>query len=321
MSKISKLVATASLALLLSAPSAFALEKVSLRLPWILNVQAAAYIMAKEKGFYEAEGLDVEIRPGGPQINPNQLVATGQDTFGANDYPNLIVGSSQGMPLMVVAACWQSHPGGVYALKGSGIKEPKDLIGKTLAYDEGGPWILVRAMLKKAGVPLDQIRTIPVSGNEVLMNKSVDARTGFVINGPIAIELAGMETMAFAAADYGVPAAAEVIFTSQQFAKSNPQTVRRFVAATIKGYEYAYANRQETLDVIIRGNGQLNREQQRLQLDRQAPLIFTERAKKEGLCSFSGDDLKQVADILQQFGAMRGTVNVDAMYSKEFLPK
>src|SRR5258708_38453067 len=106
---------------LLAANPAAAADKVSLRLPWIYNVQAAAYIMAFERGLYRDAGLEVEIRPGGPQINPNQLVATGQDTFGSNDYPNLITGRARGMPLLIVAACWQAYPGGIYALEKSAI--------------------------------------------------------------------------------------------------------------------------------------------------------------------------------------------------------
>ena len=313
--------AVAAVVLGLASGTASAADKVSLRLPWIYNVQAAAYIMAFEHGIYRDAGLDVEIRPGGPQINPNQLVATGQDTFGSNDYPNLIQGRARGMPLMVVAACWQAYPGGIYALEKSNIRTPRDLIGKKIAYDEGGPWTMVKAMLAKAGVGLNQVTAISTSGNEVLMSGAVDARTGFVINGPISIEQAGMKTTSMKVADYGINAAAEAIFTTEAYAHDHPDVVRRFVAATIEGYRYAYAHRDETLAVILKNNPQLKEEQQRQQLDRQAPLIFTARAEKEGLCSFSGEDIAQTADVLREFGGFKDTVDIKAMYSTDFLPK
>lgn len=306
---------------LAAAPPAAAADRVSMRLPWIYNVQAAAYIMAREKGFYREAGLDVEIRPGGVQINPNQLVASGQDTFGSNDTPNLIMGRSQGMPIVALAACWQLHPGGVYVLEASGIREPKDLIGKTLAYDVGGPWTLVQAMLAKANVPLDKIRLINTAGNEILMNRTVDARTGFVINGPVAIELAGMKTISFRAADFGVPASAEVIFAAANTIKEKPDMVRRFVAATIRGYEYAYANVDETLKVVLAGNPQLNAEQQRRQFARQRELIFTPRAARDGLCSFSGADLEETYRVLRTHGGLTATVDVGNMFTTQFLPR
>ena len=304
-----------------AASPAVAADKVSMRLPWIYNVQAAAYIMAFEKGFYRDAGLEVEIRPGGVQINPNQLVATNQDTFGSNDTPNLIIGRSQGMPLVAVAACWQRHPGGVYALEKSGIREPKDMIGKTLAYDVGGPWTLVQAMLAKTGVPLDKIKLVNASGNEILMNGTVDMRTGFVINGPVAIELAGMKTTSIRTSDYGVPAAAEVVFTTEKVVKEQPDLVRRFVAATIKGYEYAYDKPDETLKTVLAGNPQLKDDQQRQQLARQKELIFTERAAKEGLCSFSGSDIEATYGILKQFGGLTTNVDLARMFTTEFLPR
>ncbi|MBF9235139.1 ABC transporter substrate-binding protein [Microvirga alba] len=318
--KIGSTVASALALALAFATPALANDKVVMRLPWIANVQAAAYIIAFEKGFYRDAGLDVEIRPGSVQVNPNQLVASGDEHFGANDSPNIITGVSRGMPLVAVAACWQKHPGGLYMLESSGIKAPKDLIGKRLAYDEGGPWTLIKAMLSKSGVKLDQINTVNASGNEVLMKGTVDARSGFVINGPVAIELAGMKTTAMPASDYGISAAAEVIFTNKKMIAEKPDVVRRFVEATVKGYKYAYSNREETLKIVLANNPQLAAEQQRRQLDLQAGLIFTERAAKQGLCSFDRQDVASTVDVLREFGGLTGQVDVDAMINTSFVP-
>lgn len=67
---------------------------VTLRLPWLLNVQAAGYVMAAEKGFYEDAGLNVEILPGGPNLNSTALVASGANTFGTNDVNGIILGQN-----------------------------------------------------------------------------------------------------------------------------------------------------------------------------------------------------------------------------------
>lgn len=71
-----------------------------MRLPWLLNVQSAGYVMAKNKGFYEEAGLNVEIMPGGPNLNSTALVASGANTFGTNDVGQIALGAANGMDLV-----------------------------------------------------------------------------------------------------------------------------------------------------------------------------------------------------------------------------
>lgn len=305
----------------LAATSARAQDKISLQLPWILNVQHAPYVIARDKGFYKDAGLEVEIRPGGVQINPNPLVATGQATFGMNDAPNLINSRAQGMPLVAVSACWQLHPGGLYALKETGINEPKDLEGKTLAYDIGGPWTLVQAMLAKTGVDVSKINLVNASGNEILMNGTVDARTGFVINGPVSLKLAGKETTRLRAADFGVPAYADVIFTTEATVKDNPDLIKRFVAANIRGLEYAYAHPEEAVAAVLAANPTLKPEAETIQFSLQPELIFTPEAKAEGLCRISGDKLAETFTIMKTYGGLTTEVDTSVMFTNDFLPK
>ena len=105
-----------SMSCMLAAVPAWAADDISLRLPWLLNVQSAGYVMAKEKGFYDEAGLNVEIQPGGPNLNSTALVASGANTFGTNDVGQIVLGAANGMDLVMVAACFQRHAGGVIAL-------------------------------------------------------------------------------------------------------------------------------------------------------------------------------------------------------------
>ncbi|MGO4835396.1 ABC transporter substrate-binding protein, partial [Rhizobiaceae sp. 2RAB30] len=201
--------------------AASAADDISLRLPWLLNVQSAGYVMAKEKGFYEEAGLNVEIMPGGPNLNSTALVASGANTFGTNDVGQIALGAANGMDLVMVAACFQRHAGGVIALASSGIEKPADLAGKKLAYNEGGPWVLTKAMLAKAGVPLDKVDLVVSPSSELLMNGSVDAKTGFAINEAVAIDLKGKKTSVILPSDYGVNAYLEVVFTTRKTVEEN----------------------------------------------------------------------------------------------------
>lgn len=290
---------------------------ISLRLPWLLNVQAAGYVMALEKGFYEEAGLNVEILPGGPNLNSTALVASGANTFGTNDVNGIIMGQNQGMDLIMVAACFQRHPGGVITLAEDEINEPADLVGKTLAYNEGGPWTLTKAMLAAAGVSLDDIDLVVSPSTELLINRNVDAKTGFTVNEPIAVELAGLPTSVMLPSDFGIETYAEVIFTTRAFADANPETVSAFVAATIQGYEYAYANREETVETVLSINNQLDPVQQTEQLNRQESYIFTGAP----VCDLDGSVVSGTMDVLIEFANLVTELDPETLYTTEFLPQ
>jgi len=301
-------------------PLAAAATDVSLRLPWILNVQAAGYVMALEKGFYKEAGLTVEIMPGGPGMNATALVASGANTFGTNDVNGIIMGANQGMDLIMVAACFQRHPAGVITLADSGIREPADLVGKTLAYTEGGPWTLTQAMLSRAGVNVADINLVVSPSTELLINGNVDAKTGFTVNEPIAVELAGKPTHLIVPADWGIQTYAEVIYTTRSFLDANPEVVRNFVAASIRGYEYAYENPEETVATVTRVNNQLDPVQQTEQLRRQVDYIFTADTEASGVCTLDPAVIADTMDILKEFAGLETTLDVADLYSLDFLP-
>ncbi len=310
--------AMASAMVMGTAVSAQALEKVSLRMSWLLNVQGAGYVMAKEKGFYADEGLDVDIMPGGPNLNSVTLVATGQNTFGTNDISSVLFGKSQGMPLSVIGACFQKTPAGVLSLAKTGIKTPKDLEGKTLAFNEGGPWTYTQAMLAKAGVDMSKVKTVTVMGNEVLMNGQVDAKTAFIVNEPIAIELAGYPTATLAAADYGVQAYSEAIVASDSYVAENPKIVAAFMRATAKGWEYALDNKEETVKAVVALNAELDSEQQSRQLAMQEDFIRSEFTKTNGLCAVDPAAVEAGAATLHEFAGLDVNFDPKAITHSEF---
>jgi NitT/TauT family transport system substrate-binding protein len=296
-------------------------ETITLRLPWILNVQGAGYVMAEAKGFYEEAGLDVEIMPGGPNLNSTALVATGANTFGTNDTNGILLGIDQGMDLVMIGACFQRHPAGVITLTSSGITTPADLVGRRLAYTEGGPWTLTRAMLNAAGVSVDDIELVVSPSTELLMNGDVDAKTGFTVNEPIAVELAGMPTTVILPSDFGVQSNAEVIFTTRDYLEANPDTVRAFLAATVRGYEYAYANQAETVQTVMALNNQLEEAQQTEQIRRQEAYIFTDYAMENGVCSIDPDAVTGTLEMLNTVGGLALQIDPMAVFSTDYLPQ
>lgn len=297
---------------------AHAAEDVSLRISWLMNVQNAGYVMALEKGFYEEAGINLEIFPGGPNINSTAMVASGQNTFGTNDVSSILFGNAQGMDLVIVGACFQKNPAGVLSLAKTGIKEPKDLEGKTLAYTEGGPWTYTQAMLNAAGVDMDKVNKVVMAGNEVLMTGQVDAKTSFVVNEPVALQVQGYETATLVPADYGVNAYAETIFTTADFAAANADLIKGFMAATAKGWDYAFNHQEEAVAAVLARNPELNPEQQKRQLALEEDFVKSADTAKNGLCSVETAKVAESYEILKTYGGLEGDLDIPAMVKTEF---
>ncbi|MEM8698896.1 MAG: ABC transporter substrate-binding protein, partial [Pseudomonadota bacterium] len=119
-------------ALALTAGVAGAADKVVLQLKWVTQAQFAGYYVAAEKGFYDAEGLDVEIKPGGPDIAPAQVIAGGGADVILDWMPSALASREKGLPLVNIAQPFKSSGMMLTCRKDTGITSPADFKGKTL---------------------------------------------------------------------------------------------------------------------------------------------------------------------------------------------
>ncbi|MGI9425580.1 MAG: ABC transporter substrate-binding protein, partial [Hyphomicrobiaceae bacterium] len=130
MKRIASLLAAG--ALTLTAAQAWAADKVTLQLKWVTQAQFAGYYVAKDKGFYKAENLDVEIKPGGPDIAPAQVLAGGGADVVLDWMPSALATREKGLPLVNIAQPFKSSGMMLTCRKDSGITKPEDFRGKTL---------------------------------------------------------------------------------------------------------------------------------------------------------------------------------------------
>ena len=127
------LFAFASAAAIVAAGAAQAADKVTLQLKWVTQAQFAGYFVAKDKGFYKEVGLDVTVKPGGPDVNPSQVIAGGGADVVVDWMPSALATREKGVAIVNISQVFQRSGMQLTCRRDSGVKTPKDFKGRTLA--------------------------------------------------------------------------------------------------------------------------------------------------------------------------------------------
>ena len=152
MRKLGAVALMAALALGLGS-AAHAADKLTLQLKWVTQSQFAGYYVAKDKGFYKDVGLDVTIKPGGPDINPSQVIAGGGADVVLDWMPSALATREKGVPLVNIAQPFQKSGMMLTCRKETGIKTPADFKGRTLGVWFGGNEYPFLSWMSKLGLP------------------------------------------------------------------------------------------------------------------------------------------------------------------------
>ncbi|MFI4986586.1 MAG: ABC transporter substrate-binding protein, partial [Alphaproteobacteria bacterium] len=272
----------------LVASSAFAadLTKVSLRLKWLASAQFIGYYVAKDKGWYEAGGLDLAINPGGPNIIGENLVASGADTFGhAGGAASLLQARAKGLPIIGIGMLFQQTPYRFIALPKSGITKFTELKGKTVSTWFTGPQFILQGLLKSQGVPPDQVQIqAQAASMEPFLQGKVDVAIATLYDELPVLKRQGVtDLVVFNPADMGVNLPNEAIIVNEKFAKENPKLVQAFLDASLRGWVYALAHQQEAIDILMKSLPGGNRVHQEDEIAQIPALLLYGKGKSEGL--------------------------------------
>lgn len=206
--------------------------KISVQLDWVPEPEHGGFYQAQAKGYFRDEGLEVELRPGGPNAFVLPSVATGKADVGQADSTNTLLQQAEGVPVVQFAAVFQDDPSGILVHADSTVRDFKDLQGKTIiARPE---WAFLKYLQ----------RTYAVSFNVVPQNFSVAAflgnrealQQGYYIAEPFHIEKAGGKPPRFLSTWEAGFRAYAVLITSRRFARAHPAELERFVRAYVRGW-------------------------------------------------------------------------------------
>ncbi len=223
-------------------------NKITLQLKWKHQFQFAGYYAAVEKGFYAEKGLEVNLIEAEEGQNPIDAVVKGRADFGIAT-SDIALYRAAGAPLIVLATIYQHSPQVLLASKSAGINHIHNLIGKTIALEPNAADII--AFMKDEGILLEDCNIIRHAFDVTdLVEGKVDAISAYATDEPF---LLNKLNFAFTTIDPkmgGIDFYGDLLFTSEQMIRQNPQLVEDFRAATLKGWEYALNNKDEIIRII-----------------------------------------------------------------------
>jgi len=226
-------------------------KKVTLQLNWLHQFQFAGYYMAKELGYYDELGIDLEIQEYTYETKIIDKIENRKVDF-AVGRSSIIIDKIKGKDIVALGAIFQSSPLMLMVRKDSGILSVKDLKNKKIMIAKGSnSSASILAMLNANGLSSEDIKVIPHSFDlSDLINNNVDAMASYLSNQPIQMEDKNVFYKIFHPKDYGFDFYGDILFTTSAFIKSNPKITKNFYDASIKGWQYAFNNIVKTSELI-----------------------------------------------------------------------
>ncbi|WP_428910224.1 ABC transporter substrate-binding protein [Niallia sp. Krafla_26] len=240
------------------------LKEVSIMLDWYPNAVHSYLYVAQEKGYFEEEGLKVDIQFPANTTDPLTLAAAGKVTLGLYYQPDVIMAKvNENVPVKSVAAIVQSPTNYTVFPADSSIQSPKDLEGKKVGYP-GIPLneALLETIVSHDGGDIKKVEMIDVGFelNSSLVTENVDAVIGAYINHEVPVlEHNGFDTRYFNLVDYGVPSYNEIVLiTSEDTWEKEKESIQAFWRAAEKGFQFMKENPDEALEVLLNNQDQAN---------------------------------------------------------------
>lgn len=224
---------------------------VTLVLKWVPQAQFAGYFVALNKGYYRQAGLNVTIKPGGPDIVPEQVVAGGVAQFGIDWLSGLLVAREHGLNIVNVAQIYQASGMRMISFKSSGINSLAKFRGHTVGVWPSGNEYQFYALMNKVGMSPPQKYMHVVTQGFVMdpfLNHQLDVAHAMTYNELGVVLEHGVKRSALNIFDYnalGVSILEDGIFSTPSYLQSHRDVAVRFLRASIRGWQYAVAHPAE----------------------------------------------------------------------------
>src|SRR5271170_1686039 len=255
---------------------------VNMQLGWLGGGNQIGEVAAFQLGYFEQEGLDFKIQPGGPNNDGIAVVASGRYEVGqVSSSPSLMLAVSQDIPIRCFAVSAQKHPYAFFSLPKNPVRTPADFPGKKVGIQATGV-ILLRALLAKNKIDPKEVEVVTIGSDMMpLMTGQVDVVTGWVTN-TTALKALGPDRVELRLWDTGVHLYASPYYATTDMLSGNPDLVVRFLSAASRGWAYAYADRDAAIVLLIKEFPNLNAADERAAADVMLSYCFDDSTKVSG---------------------------------------
>ena len=301
---------------------ALAADAVTLRLDWVIGSEHAPIYLAKEKGFFKEEGIDVTIQPGEGSTVTVKLVGNRSNDFGYATADQALMAHTKGLPVVSTAVVLQKSPSAIIFPKGKPIFRLEQLYGKRLGTQIKSvvdkQW---EAVAKLHKIDRKRITEIPLDRAvaQAIAAEKIDAGVAFFFNDALALEAKGTPMGWLLFSDLGLPMYSTSLLAHEALLKEKPDLVRRFTRAFVKGWTYSKANPDETLAVFLKANPNVDVAYSRLKLPAVLSLTESEDAKQHGIGYTSRAGWEGMQKALLDMQLMEAPIDVAKVFTNDYL--
>ena len=283
------------------------------------NLPFVAVYVAQENGYFAEQGLDVDIRHASTGEHLKLLLSGDVHFTTAAATSVLKRRSDPGAPIVAFALFGQQGEQGYMALVGSGIEEPADWEGRTFGYKTSIPPDYL-AMVESEGVDRSKVQEVRVGFDpRVLTEGQVDVLAVFKSNEPDTVRRLGFDVTVWDPADFGVPTMGLAYITLTETAETDPNLVARFLKATMKGFNYALENPDETVGIVMKFAPDENRDHQAFMLRAELEDAVGEVTDRDGLGAMTDAQWKALYDHLIRYEALPEPFDYRTAFTTRFM--
>lgn len=303
------------------------LQKVALSLSWFWSAEHSPYVVAIEKGYYKAKGLDVDIQTSKGSGDSAAKVDAGRVDIGIADAVVVIPRVSQGAKIKIVGAVFDDTPLNIYSRKETGITKPKDLEGKTIAAPPGdaqrlmfGAFAIINNF--DAG-KVTWVNIDPAAKFVTLAEKRADAVPDYMNAQPFWEKAVGKENLVrMPWRQYGFDTYSSSFVASERFMKERPKALRDFLEATYRGWRDTMENPKAALELLKKRVPEINLALVEPALHESMALMKTERYEKNGIGWLDRTKMCRTVELINTYlRDMPRKVGCDEIYTTEFLTR
>ena len=307
------------------APAASAADDLSLRLDYLPQGYHAPLFYGVAKGYYTEQGINLKIADGKGSNASLQSVAAGNDTIILANYATMAQSTTQGMPVVAIGGMIQRLPDSIIALKDSGIKSPEGSRGPDReAFRRPVPstscFRLSRGLPASTPRKSRWCRSRPVQSHAALLQGQVDFTTGWAFTQGVQIAKHKPIEPPILMADYGLNILGVGFVVTRTTATAKGDALKRFMTATAKAYREGVKDLEGSANAMFAARPETEKDVVLAQFKLLPPFLHSDRTQGRSFGWMAREDWVQTIDILQKYFELAGAVNVDKVFTNEFVP-